>query len=242
LAGNPQWYEKTPFPEIIGGVRAILPLIVFLFIVMKLVLREKIREAGLLTYGITLAIIGMCVFNMGLTHGLARLGDQSGGLVPAAFAAIEQVPDSPLYMVSLGIGIAILFAWFLGFGATLAEPALNALGKTVQNLTNGAFKKSLLMYAVSFGVACGLALGVLKMIFDFHLAYLLLPGYTIGLVLTVLSINSIEGFGILSMASICPIISVMTVGLFVQRRTRKNIELAQGAELTTQSTRELAST
>jgi hypothetical protein len=276
LAGNPQWYEKTPFPEIIGGVRAILPLIVFLFIVMKLVLREKIREAGLLTYGITLAIIGMCVFNMGLTHGLARLGDQSGGLVPAAFAAIEQVPDSPLYMVSLGIGIAILFAWFLGFGATLAEPALNALGKTVQNLTNGAFKKSLLMYAVSFGVACGLALGVLKMIFDFHLAYLLLPGYTIGLVLTVLSseefvnvawdsagvttgpvtvplvlamglgfggaVNSIEGFGILSMASICPIISVMTVGLFVQRRTRKNIELAQGAELTTQSTRELAST
>ena len=32
--------------------------------------------------------------------------------------------------------VAILFAWVLGFGATLAEPALNALGMTVQNLTN----------------------------------------------------------------------------------------------------------
>ena len=41
----------------------------------------------------------------------------------------------------------------LGFGSTLAEPALNALGMTVQNLTNGAFKKSMLMGAVAFGVA-----------------------------------------------------------------------------------------
>ena len=41
----------------------------------------------------------------------------------------------------------------LGFGATLAEPALNALGLTVQNLTNGAFKKSMLMYSVATGVA-----------------------------------------------------------------------------------------
>ena len=29
---------------------------------------------------------------------------------------------------ALGIGIALVFAWLLGFGATLAEPALNALG------------------------------------------------------------------------------------------------------------------
>ena len=43
----------------------------------------------------------------------------------------------------MGIAIAILFAWFLGFGATLAEPALNALGMTVENLTNGAFRKML---------------------------------------------------------------------------------------------------
>jgi hypothetical protein len=255
----PSWYQKTPFPEIIVGVRAIVPLVLFLFVVMKLVLREKIREVGLLTYGITLAVVGMCVFNVGLTHGLAKLGDQSGSLVPAAFAFIEHVPESPLYAVALGIGVAILFAWFLGFGATLAEPALNALGMTVQNLTNGAFKKSLLMYAVSFGVACGIALGVAKLVFAFHLAWLLLPGYLIGLILTFFSseefvnvawdsagvttgpvtvplvlamglgfggaVNAVEGFGILSMASICPIISVMTVGLFVQWRNKRDLRL-----------------
>lgn len=259
VSSEPEWYQLTPFPEILGGIRAIVPLIIFLFLVMKLVLREKIREAGMLSYGIVLAVAGMCIFNIGLTYGLAKLGDQSGSLVPAAFTVIQQVPESPLYAVAVGIGVATLFAWFLGFGATLAEPALNALGMTVENLTNGAFRKPLLMYAVSFGVAFGIALGVAKLIFDFHLAWLLLPAYTIGLILTILSseeyvnvawdsagvttgpvtvplvlamglgfggaVNSIEGFGILAMASICPIISVMTVGLFLQWRYKSPASL-----------------
>ena len=65
---------------------------------------------------------------------------------------------SPIYDEIIGLSIVILFAWILGFGATLAEPALNALGITVQNLTNGAFKKSMLMYSVSVGVATGIFL------------------------------------------------------------------------------------
>src|SRR5690606_18890869 len=142
---------------------------IFLFVVMKLVLREKIRNAGIIAYGITLAVVGMVIFNLGLTYGLAKLGGQSGGLVPGAFLALDTVENSPLYAYAVGLSVAVLFAWMLGFGATLAEPALNALGLTVQNLTNGAFKKSLLMYSVSFGVACGIALGVCKIIFDFNL-------------------------------------------------------------------------
>jgi hypothetical protein len=43
------------------------------------------------------------------------------------------VSDSPLYVWGLGLFIAIAFAWLLGFGATLAEPALNALGLTVES-------------------------------------------------------------------------------------------------------------
>jgi len=43
------------------------------------------------------------------------------------------------------------------------------------------------MYAVSIGVAFGIAIGVLKIIFDIPIAYLLLPGYVFGLILTALS-------------------------------------------------------
>ena len=244
------WHELTPWQEIILGVRAIIPLVLFLILVMYFILNEKIKNKAMTIYGISLCVIGMVVFNVGLSYGLAKLGGQSGGLVPAAFTNIALVENSPLYSLTMGISIAALFAWFLGLGATLAEPALNALGTTVENLTNGAFKKSMLMYAVSIGVAFGIAIGVLKIIFDIPIAYLLLPGYVFGLILTSLSteefvniawdsagvttgpvtvplvlamglgfgsaMGSVEGFGILSMASICPIIAVLSTGLWVQ--------------------------
>jgi len=244
------WHELTPWQEIVLGVRAIIPLVLFLIFVMYFILNEKIKNKVMTIYGISLCVIGMVIFNVGLSYGLAKLGGQSGGLVPAAFTNIALVENSPLYSLSLGISIAAMFAWFLGLGATLAEPALNALGTTVENLTNGAFRKSMLMYAVSIGVAFGIAIGVLKIIFDIPIGYLLLPGYVLGLILTALSteefvniawdsagvttgpvtvplvlamglgfgnaMGSVEGFGILSMASICPIIAVLSTGLWVQ--------------------------
>lgn len=249
------WYDQTPWVDIILGFRATVPLILFLLFVLKVVLRERVREAGIILYGCVLTAVGMVIFNIGLTYGLAKLGGQSGGLVPAAFMQIDAVASSPLYMVAVGVAIAVLFAWILGFGATLAEPALNALGLTVQELTNGAFKKSMLMYAVSFGVACGIALGVVKIIYNIPLGWMLLPAYAIGVVLTALSdeefvnvgwdsagvttgpvtvplvlamglglgnaVGAIEGFGILSMASICPILSVLALGLYVKWRERR---------------------
>jgi hypothetical protein len=252
---QPEWYEMTPWTEVILGVRAIVPLVIFLMIVLFVVLREKMKNAFITYYGIIMAVVGMCIFNVGLTYGLAKLGDQSGGLIAGAFTSIDAITASPLYSVSVGVAIAGLFAWVLGLGATLAEPALNALGMTVQNLTNGAFKKSMLMGAVAFGVATGLMLGVLKLIFDFHIMYILIPGYTLGLILTLLSteefvnvgwdsagvttgpvtvplvlamglgfgnaMGSTEGFGILATASICPIVAVLTLGLYVQFKVRR---------------------
>lgn len=267
---QPEWFEVTPWTEVILGVRAIVPLVIFLAIVLFIVLREKMKNAFITYYGIILAVVGMCIFNVGLTYGLAKLGDQSGGLIAGAFTSIDAIAASPLYSVALGVSIAALFAWVLGLSATLAEPALNALGMTVQNLTNGAFKKSMLMGAVSFGVATGIMLGVLKLIYGFHIMYILIPGYTIGLILTVLSteefvnvgwdsagvttgpvtvplvlamglgfgnaLGSTEGFGILAAASICPIVAVLTLGLYVQFKVKREErrmerELAQEGEV-----------
>jgi hypothetical protein len=243
------WYQVTPGVEIVSGIRAIVPLVVFLFLVIVFILRDKIKRMGEMSYGLSLCVLGMIVFNLGLSYGLSKLGGQSGALVPGAFMNIEGFSGSPLYSYLLGIFIAVIFAWILGFGATLAEPALNALGLTVENLTNGAFKKSLLMYAVSIGVGCGIALGVLKIVYDIPMVYLLVPGYLIAVILTFLSTEEFvnvawdsagvttgpvtvplvlamglgfgnalgvtEGFGILSMASIGPIIAVQITGLWI---------------------------
>ena len=194
-------------------------------------------------------------FNIGLTYGLGAIGSQTGGVLPAAFMEIPVSESSPIFSIMTGLSIVIGFAFILGFGATLAEPALNALGSTVQTLTNGAFKKSMLMYSVAGGVAVGIALGVSKVVLGFDLMKVLLPLYVLGIVLTIFSteefvnvawdsagvttgpvtvplvlamglglgnaVSAIDGFGILSLASICPIVAVLSMGLVIKFINKK---------------------
>ena len=250
----PTWFERSPGVEIVLGVRAILPLALFLFLVLKLVVKEELENQGEIFYGIGLTIVGMCIFNLGLTYGLSKLGGSAGGLVPTAFMQIPGVPGSPIYVYSVGLILALVFAWVLGFGATIAEPALNALGVTTENLTNGVFKKKTLINAVSVGVAFGIAIGLAKLIFNLPLTWLLVPGYLLAVVLTFFSTeefvniawdsagvttgpitvplvlamglafgnatNAVEGFGILCMASIGPILTVLITGLWAQYQAR----------------------
>jgi hypothetical protein len=250
-------WAASPLQEVVLGVRAIAPLVLFLMFVLFIVLREGLANKLFTAYGLVLSIIGMCVFNIGLTYGLGAIGAQTGAVLPAAFMAIDISSISPIYSAALGLVLVILFAWFMGFGATLAEPALNALGLTVQNLTNGAFRKSMLMYSVATGVAFGIALGMAKILFEIDLAMLLIPLYLIALVLTYFSteefvnvawdsagvttgpvtvplvlamglglgnaVSAIEGFGILSMASIGPIIAVLGMGQYIRFKQSRAI-------------------
>ncbi len=254
-AGGSPWYERSPGVEIVLGVRAILPLVLFLFVVLRLVLKETLQNMGEIVYGIGLTIIGISMFNVGLTYGLSKLGGDVGSLVPAAFMELSAIPASPLYIYAVGLVLSLAFAFGLGYGATVAEPALNALGGTAQSLTKGVFKKKTLITAVSLGVAIGIAIGLAKLIFDLPLVWLILPGYLLALVLTFFSsetfvnvawdsagvttgpitvplvlamglgfgnaTNAVEGFGILSMASIGPILTVLVTGLLADYRARK---------------------
>jgi hypothetical protein len=244
------WYERSPWQEILGGLRAIVPLVGFLVLVARTLARTTMDEKELTMVGIGLTLIGMIVFNLGLSYGLSALGAQAGGLVPAAFAPLPGVSAAPLYSPLFGMILAFAFAWILGFGATLAEPALNAMGTTVETLTNGAMTKRALVTAVSLGVGSGIALGLAKMVFEIPTLWLLLPGYGLALVMTLASsetfvnvawdsagvttgpvtvplvlalglgfgqaVGVADGFGILALASIGPIVSVLAVGLRVR--------------------------
>ena len=254
VAVVPTVWDQTPLIEIVTGVRAILPLVLFLMFVLFIVLRSKLPNRMVTFYGLTLSIVGMCIFNVGLTYGLGAIGSQTGSVLPAAFMELPISQFSPIYPELVGICIVIVFAFLMGFGATLAEPALNALGLTVQNLTNGAFKKSMLMYSVATGVAVGIALGIAKLVIGFDLMTVLIPLYLLGVFLTIFSteefvnvawdsagvttgpvtvplvlamglglgsaVSAVEGFGILSLASICPILAVLTMGLGIQYLNR----------------------
>ena len=259
------WYARSPMIEIVAGLRAILPLVLFLFVVLRVVLRERLHNQAEILLGIGLTVLGMCIFNVGLTYGLSMLGSNAGTLAPTAFMHIAGLAGTPLYEFGVGLTLALAFAWFLGFGATIAEPALSALGITAQELTNGVFKKKSLIMAVSVGVACGIALGIAKLIFDLPLMWLLLGGYALAALLTLLSSEAfvnvawdsagvttgpvtvplvlamglgfgnatqvVEGFGILSLASVGPIITVLLSGLWSRYKSRREAQAAARAEI-----------
>jgi hypothetical protein len=256
-AEAPSIWDQTPIVETVLGVRAILPLVIFLMFVLFVVLKTSLPNKMVTVYGLVLSIVGMCIFNIGLTYGLGAIGSQTGGVLPAAFMQLPISATSPIFDVKTGLTVVIGFAFILGFGATLAEPALNALGTTVQDLTNGAFKKSMLMYSVAVGVAVGIALGIAKVVLGFDLMKVLLPLYLLGVTLTIFSteefvnvawdsagvttgpvtvplvlamglgvgnaVSAVEGFGILSLASICPIVAVLSMGLLIQFMNKRSM-------------------
>ena len=295
----------------LASLQAIFPLMLFLFLVLTVVLREKLPRADEIALGIIFALVGMGLFNIGIELGLAKLGSQVGNRVPSSFKAID-MPEQrttianfdtsivqsaitptgekqrffytktndtyktipyheknydqsvgqytfipaigPLFGSVGGIMVILLFGFLLGYGATLAEPALNALGRAVEELTVGSFKKSVLMQTVATGVGIGIAFGIAKIIWDIPLIWLLTPPYlllmpitffsteefvnigwdsagvttgpiTVPLVLAMgLGISAqmgvVEGFGILALASVWPILTVLTMGLFVTHRRK----------------------
>ncbi|MEM7277773.1 MAG: DUF1538 family protein, partial [Pseudomonadota bacterium] len=263
LVGEQSWdREKSLTGQIkqagLEALRAIIPLCLFLYIVLRM-LGQKLSRDSDVGVGVIFAFVGMALFGLGIALGLTPLGGQLGSNIPLAFAKIVpwgmDFAEGPLLNEDVGKLLAVGFAFFLGYGATLAEPALNALGDTVEKITVGAFRKRLLMQSVAFGVGCGIAAGIVKMAFGIPLIWMLTPAYALVLVLTVISPNNFvnfgwdsagvttgpitvplvlamglgvganlpgvsDGFGILALASVGPILTVLSVGLYTQRMRR----------------------
>jgi hypothetical protein len=224
-------------------MRVVMPITLYLVLFQVLVLRQKVSDWFDISIWILTVILGLMLFMEGLKVGLMPFGETIGYYLP--------IKSTKMAVLSI--------AFLLGVGATLAEPALNALGMTVENLTNGAFRKRLVMISVSLGVALGVMVGVIKMIFNIPLVWLIVTTYMIALVLTIIAeekyVNlgwdsagvttgpitvplviamglgfanasgAVDGFGILSMASVFPIISVLFVGIYVHwMEKRKGME------------------
>ena len=170
---------------------------------------------------------------------------------------ITQEPLFGKHLTVLGIILVLLFAFGMGFGATLAEPALNALGLTVENLTVGAIKQKQIVLIVSIGVGIGITLGFVRILFDLPLIWLIIPPYLLLIILSVFgeeeytamawdsggvttgpvtvplvlamglsiggALNISDGFGILALASVFPIITVLSYGMYKNAKQKRSI-------------------
>ena len=244
--GEPPTFATLALTSVKAAAQAIIPLVLLLMFVQRVVLKEPIRDLEQIVLGIVFCLVGLALFGIGLESGLTKLGGQVGQYVPDAFTAPRE-----LYGTTGGRIVAMVFTFVLGYGATMAEPALNALGITVEEVTAGAFKKAFLIQAVAVGVSVGLTAGIAKVMFDIPMYWLLIPPYLILIAITIFSeekyvnigwdsagvttgpitvplvlamglaigsaVGALDGFGMLAMASIGPILSVLLVGLYVSR-------------------------
>jgi len=83
-----------------------------------------------------------------------------------------------------GYVLVLVFVFVMGVGATLAEPSLNALGITLEELTTGTYKRSFLILTVALGVGTGMAMGFGRILFAWPIVPLLAGSYALALVLT----------------------------------------------------------
>lgn len=227
---------------------SILPLIALLLLIQKIVLKEPVRNVDQIIMGVVFALLGLLLFKVGLITGLSPLGDQVGGKATLAFS-----PEGGLYGTLWGKVIVLAFAFAVGYGASLAEPALMALGITVEEVTAGAFKKFLVMHSVAFGVGLGLILGIARIMWGWSSLALVLPSYLLVVLLSLVSeekyvnigwdsggvttgditspilialglgvaaaVGGADGFSLIAMGSVWPIISVLALGLFIRKTT-----------------------
>jgi len=156
-----------------------------------------------------------------------------------------------------GLLLAFALAFVIGYGATLAEPALNSLGRALEEVSVGTFRRSFLVKTVAVGVGSGIACGLARVIWDLPLVWFLVPVYlaliglslpaseeyvniawdsagvttgpvTVPLVIALGlgaggQVGVAESFGLITLASAFPILSVLAAGHYLERRRRRRL-------------------
>lgn len=80
--------------------------------------------------------------------------------------------------------LIVAFRLALGYGATLAEPALRILAERVEGLTAGALGTTPFVQTVAVGVALGMAVGAARIVFGIEVTPFFIAALALALVLT----------------------------------------------------------
>ncbi|GAH79462.1 unnamed protein product, partial [marine sediment metagenome] len=77
----------------IAAVKAIGLLTLPLFLVLFLLLREKLPHTDEILAGLLFTILGMGIFSIGIELGLDKLGNQVGSALPSSFKTIQLLDE-----------------------------------------------------------------------------------------------------------------------------------------------------
>jgi hypothetical protein len=198
---------------LLASSRDLLPIILVIAFFQVVVLQQPFPSLGGIAAGSLFVILGLALFVQGLEMGLFPLGEAMAD----AFARKGNLTA------------LLTFAFCLGFGTTVAEPALIAVaGKAAAAASQaGAIADSgeareaytlHLRLTVACSVGTALVLGVLRILKGWPLQYLIVGGYLLVVALTFFAPPGIVGIaydagGVTTGTVTVPLVTALGVGL-----------------------------
>ncbi|MDE1219858.1 DUF1538 domain-containing protein [Vibrio aestuarianus] len=197
----------------IGSLRDLLPIVAVIVFFQLIVLQEPLPNWLPIIVGLVLVVLGLTFFIFGLEMGLFPIGES----MAQAFARKGSV------------AWLLTFAFFLGFGTTIAEPALTAVADEAANVAAAegvitASAESMDDYAnglrltVAFSVGIAIVLGVLRILKGWPIHYMIIGGYVGVVILTAFAPENIIGIaydsgGVTTSTITVPLVTALGVGL-----------------------------
>lgn len=191
----------------------LLPIILVIAFFQLVVIRQPLPNLGEILFGTALVIIGLSMFIEGLEIALFPLG--------------EGMAQSLTRKGSLSW--LLVFAFTLGFSTTVAEPALIAISSEAADIAidGGLIENSPashngyalgLRLTVAFSVGFSIFIGVLRILRNWPLQYLIIGGYVVVMAMTVFAPQEIIGIaydagGVTTSTITVPLVTALGVGL-----------------------------
>lgn len=209
------------FVQTLGrSARDLLPIVAVIGFFQLVVLNQPLPNTLDLVIGGLFVVTGLTLFIFGLEMGLFPIGSS----MAHAFARKGNV------------WWLVIFAFALGFGTTIAEPALIAVAAeagrmaaasgVVEGSDEGAARYALgLRLTVALAVGVAVVIGVLRILRGWPLHVLIISGYVLVMVLTAFAPEEIVGIaydsgGITTSTITVPLVTALGVGLASSIRGR----------------------
>jgi len=195
------------------SVFALLPIVLVVAFFELVVLRQPIPNLGRILAGALMVVAGLALFVRGLQMALFPIGEEM---------AYNFVRRGSLAWL-------LLFAFTLGFGTTVAEPALIAIAEEAARIAadGGVIandEAALANYAlglrltVALSVGAAIVIGVFRILKGWPVQYLIIAGYIGVVLMTLIAPPEIIGIaydsgGVTTSTVTVPLVAALGVGL-----------------------------
>ena len=219
---------KKLFIALLGSVRDLLPIVLVIVFFQFFVLQQPLPNVGQILLGVLFVVLGLTFFIHGLEQGLFPIGES----MATAFAR-----KGSLFWL-------IAFAFSLGFGTTVAEPALIAVAEEAANVAaDGAMIDATdaareqyadgLRYTVALSVGLAIVVGVVRILKGWPVQWFIIGGYMLVVIMTMFAPKEIIGIaydsgGVTTSTITVPLVTALGVGLAV-RQNRFMVEVVAAA-------------